>query len=329
MRSAPVVAVLMMISLGACRSTTHVAPVPKPAAGLEGDYAAPGLPTQAILTASEENRHVYTSEEISALIKRPESVLDLLKNMKIAWDRKLLAQQEFWPTAALLRFLNADRLEWQPLYLNGPPAFPPESELTHNSGYVTVHGQLLPTPISVHRSHYKNPAETAPWVYPYPAHTESVGILWFNVAGSGITWGVPRELFGPGYINKGPPPPPTDDTWPGQYDAATHVYQVSERRSQPQPGASADFSVCYESPEGVPPVFNSTPGGDEICFGLKAGSKPLLEWHNGYKVRDPEDDDVLIYVNTQQHFGHIPSPCYVLKLDPSLEAWCPARKSQS
>jgi hypothetical protein len=122
------------------------------------------------------------------------------------------------------------------------------------------------------------------------------------------------------------------NTWPGIYDATTHVYQVSEKRSQPQFDPSDDFSVCfYESSEGMPPMLKNKPdyARDEVCLGLKVSSKPLLEWHNGYTARDPEDDDVVPYITTTQHFGHIPSPCYVLKLDPSLEGWWPARKSES
>jgi hypothetical protein len=296
----------------------------------KGAYAAPGLPTRAILAPYYQNRHVYTASEIDALIKRPESVLDLLRNMKTAWDQKLLVQQAFWRNAALLRFLGAERLEWRPLDPFGriPPVFDPKRQLTKDIGTMSVHSRLLPVPIEASRIHFTSPAETASWIYGYPMHAESNGGIRFNVPQGELRWQAVRELLGSHYINRGPPPPPVASKSPNQSAAENELYKVSNRFYESPLDPSSDFSVCYESPEGTPKKLYDPSDGvsDAICFGLKLGSDSLL-FHGGppKPMRGPADDDIVVFVNMVQHYGHIPPGCYGLKLDPSLIGWCPVR----
>jgi hypothetical protein len=240
-------------------------------------------------------------------------------------------QQAFWPNAVITRFLDAVRLEWQPInpFWTIPPVDASMRPLTHESGTLTLHSSVLPTPVIAFRFHYRTPAETASWVYAYPAHTESIGAIRFNVAGGEIRWGVVRNLFGSGYINRGRPSPPVAGHLPGGNAAQNDLHKVGRRLYIPPFDASEDFSVCYGSPEGEPPAFNNPSDGvrDQICFGLKLGSRPLIH-DNSAKMRGPEDDDNVVYVDMQQHYGHIPPSCYALKLDPSLTNWCPSRNPQ-
>src|SRR5215469_6434788 len=76
--------------------------------------AALALESPADTTPSGWDHHTrtYTAAEIDALTPEPNSALDVLRNIKAAWDRYLLTQDAFWPKAALLRFFAGDRLAW-------------------------------------------------------------------------------------------------------------------------------------------------------------------------------------------------------------------------
>jgi hypothetical protein len=49
---------------------------------------------------------------IAAMVERPQTVKQLLENMKIAVDRDLLVQKRFYDTAVLMRFFAATSIAW-------------------------------------------------------------------------------------------------------------------------------------------------------------------------------------------------------------------------
>ena len=299
MRDIPLAAVLTLLSLVACPGTTHAASVPP--AEIPAEPAQPD---------------------------RPGSALDLLKNLKAAWDRKLLIQPEFWSNETLRQFLNADGVEWNAPNTNGPPEFPPEIGLVLYRGFGSAHSSLLPGAVSIIRWYQRDsPGPVTPG-NPHPGHEESGGSLHLSF-GPGITWSVVRELFGPDYVNRGPPPPPNLEYWPGRPVSTSRSQKVVTGKPKPtiaEPQAetaSEDLSVCYLAPQGMPysPVIPMAHWqGDQICFGLQSGTSSPSQ---NDRVHDPEGDDKLIYVHLAQQVGHIPIQCHQRPVDPSWKPWCP------
>lgn len=125
---------------------------------------------------------------------------DLLENLKVSWDRRLLVQPEFWPKAALLRFFNASKVIWGLEVWGRSMAqqarhWSQERGLADHDGRMNVYSRLLNDPVFIRRNHLVTKEESVSWVYHYPSHTESVGHIIVGLdANSNITWGQVRRL---------------------------------------------------------------------------------------------------------------------------------------
>jgi hypothetical protein len=287
--------------------------------------AAATLSSTGQMGSTTESGHVYSSEELSTLISPPISISDLLENLKVAWDKRLLVQPEFWPKAALLRFFNAGKLTWGMDVWGRSMAqqarhWSQERGLADHDGRMNVYSRLLNDPIFIQRSHLVTKEESASWVYHYPSHTEAVGHIIVGLdANSNITWGQVRRLFGSGAINKGPPPAPISYVSPQVPDTGAHMYRVATSPLDNGYGETA-LTMCYQTPDPLPSKMAEWEY-DQACFNLKRVAAPPTTppyW-------EPRDDDIVVLVRMSEHQGHIPMFCYAIKLDATLTPRCPPR----
>jgi hypothetical protein len=54
--------------------------------------------------------HVYSVQELAGMFERPKAIPQLIKNLQIVWDKRLLAQPEFFDNAILSRVFNAAKV---------------------------------------------------------------------------------------------------------------------------------------------------------------------------------------------------------------------------
>lgn len=292
-----------------------------------GAALALASPSDTAPSGWDHHTRTYTAAEIEALTPQPKSALDVLKNIKVVWNRYLLAQDAFWPKAALLRFFAADSLAWDPTLVLGPGATP-DSDLSMQDGWMVVVSRLTSTPARAFRRRYVPPEETAPWVYHYPRSAETTGIIDFPFHGA-VKWRDVRELFGDGAVG-GPPPPPIADIGSRAYERAARSYKVSLWEADVL--ADTSYIYCYLAPNQEPSreaqIFI-----DKICFHVKRMPASASHSHcpkptNSTIVvcsSEPKDEDVVLYVEVKESAGRIPGYCYPLNLEPSLADKCPPR----
>lgn len=56
---------------------------------------------------------IYTQSDLQAMFDRPGNTDDLLRNLKLAWERGLLLQPAFYEEAAQLKFFNGSEVTWK------------------------------------------------------------------------------------------------------------------------------------------------------------------------------------------------------------------------
>jgi hypothetical protein len=161
--------------------------------------------------------HVYTAKEISSLFARPTTVTELLRNLKLAWDRKLLVQPEFFDDSNLMRFFNGTAVVWN----KPPPGM--EADWTIRTGTLTVDSKEFPNVVvGLRQSHHVAKEQRAPALnLVIPAYTQDTGSIAMRVESvSGFTWGAVKQIFGPDAkdtgvfgIWEGPGPEPRDGPW--------------------------------------------------------------------------------------------------------------------
>jgi hypothetical protein len=137
--------------------------------------------------------HVYTTEEMIGLFRRPESPSELLHNLQIAWDRGLLAQPAFYDDANLKKVFNATAVEWQKQIVDKSGAY------ANHYGTLTLNTKVFPntTVRVVHIRHVaKAESHTAIHV-DLPAYIEDMGDIEMNAESlAGFTWGTVKVAFG-------------------------------------------------------------------------------------------------------------------------------------
>jgi len=258
----------------------------------------------------DHHTRTYTTAEIEALTPQPKSPLDLLRNIKVAWDRYLLPQDVFWPKATLLRFFAGDSVSWDPEERLGSK-HRTDRDLTREDGMMVISSKLTSTPVQVFRSHSTSEEETASWVYHYPRTLQKTGIIEVPFHGS-IKWRDVRELFGDGAVG-GPPLPPIADT-------GARIFRVSLLKPTEEP--HTDFIFCYratnQEPSREAAIFI-----DEICFGVRRTVWVSKDRESRYR---PMDEDEVLRVRMKESTGRIPNYCYALELEPSLVDKCPPRR---
>lgn len=267
-----------------------------------------------------------SQEDIASVIRRPISTSDLLINLKVGWEKRLLVQQAFWSSATIKTFFDAGKItrNHQRDRLMGGWPTGPDLTLWDRLAY----SHLLHDPIELFTSRYYPPLEKASWVYPYPRHTEYVGSISFELAvDAGITWADVKSVFGSDAINIGPPPLPVSDSRSGGYDSKSGLQRGSSQSQE------THLTMCYRRPmppASLIPILQADGVIDGACFSLQH----VPYWKKGAIIainpnpREwllPHDNDVVIRIRLQEHQGHIPLYCYPLKIDPALVVWCPAR----
>jgi hypothetical protein len=99
--------------------------------------AAGDVYAQQNAPARSESR-TYSAQEIGALFDRPRDVSEFVRNLKVAWDRKLLVQPGFYDENNLKRFFNGAAVVW------GKPSPGMSQSFTVRQATVTVDKSLFP-----------------------------------------------------------------------------------------------------------------------------------------------------------------------------------------
>jgi hypothetical protein len=95
-------------------------------------------PAQPGFTAPPVVLKRYSAAEIGNMFDRPTNALQLLGNLKLALDRDLLLQPEFFADANLMKFFNGTKVKWRQPDLSDP------TEKLRRRGRVTVDGNAFP-----------------------------------------------------------------------------------------------------------------------------------------------------------------------------------------
>jgi hypothetical protein len=135
---------------------------------------------------------IYSSTQIAALFQRPSNVSELLRNLKLAWDKKLLVQPAFFDDANLLTFFNGTSITWK------KPRPNTKLDIRNRTGTVTVNDRVFPNVmVSVWIHHELDPAIRQPGAY-FPAHAHDAGSVQLRIGTlPPLTWEVVKGVFGP------------------------------------------------------------------------------------------------------------------------------------
>lgn len=143
--------------------------------------------------------HSYTSGQLATLFGRPKTVPQLLTNLKLAWDMKLLLQPAFYEDSSLLRFFNASAVSWEPAQI-------PDPDWIIRIGKLELEQSAFPdVTVALRYSRRVTRKQSAPGVgVDVPANTEDSGQITMNVESvPGFTWGVTKSAFGPNATQRG------------------------------------------------------------------------------------------------------------------------------
>jgi hypothetical protein len=200
------------------------------------------------------DHHVYTTQEMVELFRRPESVPELLRNLQIAWANNLLAQPAFFDDASLMKVLNAKAKAWDKQIIDK------SGEYSRRSGIITLDARIFPNAIvRVVSIHHVAKAQSSPAIHVnIPAYVEDMGAVEMNVESSpGFTWAAVKAAFGPHAedqgdqaIYEGFPPPavkPEGKAWmrylhPGEDPAKFGIALRPEAMFIIKPDAVPDLS---------------------------------------------------------------------------------------
>lgn len=145
--------------------------------------------------ANAEANHRYTEADLVAMFKRPTTVPALLKNLQLAWTKRLLVQPAFYSDAALLQVFNAVAVTWK----NGESTLPKSpSAFTGRNAATTLDSSVFPNAsVKVMRVAASISAMQSAACY-FPAQTQETDIVEINVeAIPGFTWGAVDAVFRP------------------------------------------------------------------------------------------------------------------------------------
>jgi hypothetical protein len=167
---------------------------------------APGNPPEAEATAVGSTGFAaidpgdvlrpLTSAQVAGMIRRPQTARELLTNLKLAWERKLLLQPRFFDDANLLKFFNGASVTWKPATPNMKPDF------VIRVATVQVAVPYAKTVITVQFSHQVLNQEKVPHANSKAVH-DTGGIAMSVESDADFTWGAVRSVFGAGASNQG------------------------------------------------------------------------------------------------------------------------------
>lgn len=149
-------------------------------------YQWPKLVFAALLSVpagAESQGRPPTEIDITAAIKLPTTPEQLLRNLKLVWDRGILVQPSFYTDANLLKFFNGTEVKWN------QESRPGNSPDVHNA-IVTVDAQPFPKmPVEIIHGVLRKAqkGKTAALSGLIIVHVDSV---------RGLSVGLVREIFG-------------------------------------------------------------------------------------------------------------------------------------
>jgi hypothetical protein len=138
---------------------------------------------------SESSTH--SAAGISALIQRPASAPDLIENLRVAWEGRLLVQPAFFEDANLLKFFNGTSVTWKDLHVRTKSNFVA-------SATVKLDDRVFPgSTVTVFRTH-----EVVPPVHAANdrnrGYVHDSGAIQMQVDSlQGFTWQAVKRAFGP------------------------------------------------------------------------------------------------------------------------------------
>jgi hypothetical protein len=225
--------------------------------------------------------HVYTTQEMASLFERPITGAGLLRNLKVAWDKKLLVQPGFFDDTNLMRFFNGTAVVWD------KPTPGMEADWTIRTGTLTIDSKVFPNvTVGLRQSHHVVKEQRAPtFNVVIPAYTQDIGSIAMHVESvSGFTWGAVKQSFGPGAkdtgvfgIWEGPGPEPRDGPWAEALAGKANMRYL-------YPG---------DDPSKVGPTDLS-----QATFALKQG--PQARDASGFVIRTPQDSDFVQSISIYQ-----------------------------
>ncbi len=260
-----------------------------------------------------------SADLISGSFTQPSSLSDLLNNLYIAWDKRLLAQPAFWSRPSLEKMFAAAKITHDPRIAQLDPHWTLDKALKDRNASLAVYTHILPAPIELHESHFRVDRGTASWVYHYPQHDEGYGSIQFELPDAqGVKWADIKHIFGYDAVVI-PPLPLVSLVAPIGHGVKVAFYRTDFWKSE------ISLVACYQSPASLPPSVMADSEYDKACFFLKRTLTTNAPQQTNKVLIDVEDEDIVRYVRISQHRGHIPSFCYPLKIDPTLEHLCPPR----
>lgn len=279
--------------------------------------------TSGPLRADDMDSAQSSADPMPGSFTQPSSLSDLLDNLYIAWDKRLLAQPAFWSRTSLEKMFAASKITHNPRITQLDPHWSLDKALRDRNASLAVYTHILPVPIELHESHFRVARETASWVYHYPQHDEGFGSIQFELPDDqGVRWADIKHVFGYDAVVT-PPAPPVAVAAPIGQGVKVALYRTDFWESE------ISLVACYQSPASLPPSVMADLEYDKACFFLKRTLTTNAPQQTDKVLIDIEDDDIVRYVRISQHLGHIPSFCYPLKIDPTLEHFCPPRLSST
>ena len=70
-------------------------------------------PTTKAIDQKAETPRFYSGSEIAAMLTRPTTAAQLLKNLKLVWDKQLLMQPAFFEDSNLLKCFDGAEIHWK------------------------------------------------------------------------------------------------------------------------------------------------------------------------------------------------------------------------
>ena len=273
--------------------------------------------TQGPLRAEHLEAPEASIDLTSDSFTQPSSISDLLNNLHIAWDKRLLPQH--WSRTTLQRAFAASKITHNPRIAQLDADWSVDKALKNRNGHLAVYTPFLTAPIEFDQSHYHAAKETSPRVYRYSQHDEGSGSVTFELRDAqNVRWADVKQLFGYDAV-VAPLPLNVSAATPTGQGLKPASYQVNSWENE------ISLMACYRSPTSLPQSIVVEWEYDEACFFLKRASTTNTPQHTDQVLIDIEDEDIVRHIRINQHLGHIFGFCYRLRVDPTLAHFCPPR----
>lgn len=155
----------------------------------------PALPARA-----EADQHNLSVQQVAAMYAPPRDAKELLLNLEIAWNRRLLVQRSFYNDRNLERFFKATSVVWERAAVVDPDFSSTKATVTLDA---TLFGRATVLLSCSYQSVKAQPHPEKTGTY-LPAYRQKTASISMDVESMpGFTWGSVEETFGPGAQNIG------------------------------------------------------------------------------------------------------------------------------